>query len=61
MENERLGRVILPGFPLHFAHAKLAPRWEFPELGRDTQAVIRGVLGYNAETYATLLAEGVLE
>ena len=61
VENERLGRVVLPGFPLRFTHAKMTPRWEFPELGRDTEAVLRGVLGYSAETYAKLVAEGVLE
>jgi len=61
VENERLGRVILPGFPLRFAHAKLAPRWEFPELGRDTEAVVRDVLGYSEETYTKLVADRVLE
>lgn len=61
VENDRLGRVVLPGFPLRFANAKLDPRWEFPELGRDTEAVLRGVLGYSEETYAKLAAEGVLE
>ena len=61
VENERLGRVVLPGFPLRFAQAKLALRWKFPELGRDTEAVIRGVLGYSEEKHAALVADAVLE
>jgi len=61
VENERLGRVVLPNFPLQFANAKLSRRWEFPVLGRDTEAVLREVAGYDAETIAAHKREGVLE
>jgi crotonobetainyl-CoA:carnitine CoA-transferase CaiB-like acyl-CoA transferase len=61
VENPRLGRVVLPNFPLQFANAKLTRRWEFPVLGRDTEAVLRDVVGYSAETIKQLGDEGVLE
>jgi crotonobetainyl-CoA:carnitine CoA-transferase CaiB-like acyl-CoA transferase len=61
VENPRLGRVVLPNFPLQFANAKLTRRWEFPVLGRDTEAVLRDVVGYSADTIKQLGSEGVLE
>jgi benzylsuccinate CoA-transferase BbsF subunit len=60
-ENQRLGRVILPGFPLRFAGCAMKPRWEFPELGRDTEDVLWGVLGYRPEQIGKLAKDGVLE
>jgi crotonobetainyl-CoA:carnitine CoA-transferase CaiB-like acyl-CoA transferase len=61
VDNARLGRVVLPNFPLQFASAKLTRRWEFPVLGKDTEAVLREVVGYNEETIAAHKREGVLE
>ncbi len=61
VENPRLGRVVLPNFPLHFTNAKLTRRWEFPVLGRDTETVLRDVVGYSPETIAAHRKDGVLE
>jgi len=61
VENPRLGTVVLPNFPLRFANARLTRRWEFPVLGRDTEAVLRDVVGYSQTTIEELKAEGVLE
>jgi crotonobetainyl-CoA:carnitine CoA-transferase CaiB-like acyl-CoA transferase len=61
VENPRLGRVVLPNFPLQFANAKLTRRWEFPVLGRDTEAVLRDVVGYDEGTINQLGSDGVLE
>jgi benzylsuccinate CoA-transferase BbsF subunit len=61
VENQRLGRLILPGFPLRFAGCAMKPRWEFPELGRDNEDVLRGVLGYSPEQISKLAKDGVLE
>jgi crotonobetainyl-CoA:carnitine CoA-transferase CaiB-like acyl-CoA transferase len=60
VENPRLGRVVLPNFPLQFANSKLTRRWEFPILGRDTEAVLRDVVGYSRETIEQLGNDGVL-
>ena len=43
---------MLPNFPLHFANARLTRRWEFPVLGRDTETVLRDVVGYSEERAA---------
>jgi crotonobetainyl-CoA:carnitine CoA-transferase CaiB-like acyl-CoA transferase len=61
VDNQRLGRVVLPNFPLQFANAKLTRRWEFPVLGRDTETVLRDVVGYSEERISGLKREGVLE
>ena len=61
VDNARLGKVVLPNFPLHFTNAKLTRRWEFPVLGKDTEAVLRDVVGYDAATIAALKQDGALE
>jgi crotonobetainyl-CoA:carnitine CoA-transferase CaiB-like acyl-CoA transferase len=61
VENPRLGKVVLPNFPLQFKDSRLTRRWEFPVLGRDTEAVLREVVGYTAERIAAHKQEGVLE
>jgi benzylsuccinate CoA-transferase BbsF subunit len=61
VDNARLGHVVLPNFPLHFTNAKLTRRWEFPVLGRDTETVLREVVGYDEATIAAHRRDGVLE
>ena len=61
VDNPRLGRVVLPNFPLQFANAKLTRRWEFPILGKDTETVLRDVVGYSDEVIAAHKRDGVLE
>ena len=61
VDNPRLGRVVLPNFPLQFANSKLTRRWEFPVLGKDTETVLRDVVGYSEETIASHRKDGVLE
>jgi len=61
VDNERIGRVVLPNFPLRFANARMTRRWQFPVLGRDTEAVLRDVVGYSDEKIAALFVNGVLE
>jgi crotonobetainyl-CoA:carnitine CoA-transferase CaiB-like acyl-CoA transferase len=61
VDNARLGRVVLPNFPLQFRNSRLTRRWEFPVLGRDTEAVLRDVVGYSPETIAAHKQDGVLE
>ena len=52
---------MLPNFPLHFANAKLTRRWEFPVLGRDTETVLREVVGYSEDVITAHKRDGVLE
>ena len=60
-KNPRLGRIILPGFPIHFANSRIEPSWEFPTLGRDNSAVLEELLGMTPERVAELERQGVLE
>ena len=61
VDNPRLGKVVLPNFPLQFTNAKLTRRWEFPVLGKDTEAVLREVVGYSDDVIAAHKKDGVLE
>jgi crotonobetainyl-CoA:carnitine CoA-transferase CaiB-like acyl-CoA transferase len=61
VENPRLGHVVLPSFPLRFANATLMRKWEFPVLGRDTEAVLSEVAGYGEDKIKELQNAGVLE
>ncbi len=61
VDNPRLGHVVLPNFPLHFSKARLTRRWEFPVLGRDTESVLRDVVGYDEATIAAHRRDGVLD
>jgi crotonobetainyl-CoA:carnitine CoA-transferase CaiB-like acyl-CoA transferase len=61
VENPRLGRVVLPNFPLQFANTRLSRKWEFPELGRDTAAVLRDMVGYSPTAIAAYKKDGALD
>jgi benzylsuccinate CoA-transferase BbsF subunit len=61
VDNQRLGKVVLPNFPLQFSNAKLTRRWEFPVLGRDTETVLRDVVGYDETKITALKTEGALD
>ena len=60
IENPRLGRIILPGFPIRFTNAQISPNWDFPTLGRDTGAICRDVLGMEECEIQRLETAGVL-
>lgn len=60
-DNPRIGRITLPGPPIRFAAAATTTNWQFPELGRDNERVLKEVLGYSSEQIAELMREGVLE
>ncbi len=59
-QNARLGRVILPGFPMRFSACPLEPEWEFPVLGKHNEEVFRDLLGYDSERVVQLKADGVV-
>jgi len=60
-DNPRIGRITLPGPAIRFTNASTTTDWQFPELGRDNERILREVLGYDAEQIAELNREGVLE
>ena len=59
-QNPRLGRVILPGFPIRFSACATEPKWEFPVLGHHNEAVFSELLGYSRERVAQLKRDGVV-
>ncbi len=59
-QNPRLGRVILPGFPMRFSACPTDPNWEFPVLGHHNEAVFSDLLGYSSEKIAELKNDGVI-
>ena len=59
-QNPRLGRVILPGFPMRFSACLTDPNWEFPVLGHHNEEVFSDLLGYSSEKIAELKNDGVV-
>ena len=59
--NPRIGRITLPGPAIRFSNASTTTDWQFPELGRDNEHVLREVLDYDTQKIAELAREGVLE
>ena len=48
MEHPRLGRMAVLGSPVHFGETPVRLRSTAPELGRHTDEVLAGILGYSA-------------
>ena len=60
LDHPRLGRIILPGFPIRFTNAQISPDWDFPVVGRDTGAICRDILGMAESEIQRLQTVGVL-
>lgn len=60
-ENPRFGRLTLPCLPIRFTRTATAQDWVFPDLGRDTDQILRDVLGYDEPRIRRLRDDGVLE
>lgn len=58
-EHPQLGRVDIPGYPIHFSAAKAGTRTAAPTLGQHTDQVLES-LGYSQEEIRTLRQEGVV-
>jgi crotonobetainyl-CoA:carnitine CoA-transferase CaiB-like acyl-CoA transferase len=54
-----LGSIPNVGLPIHFSDTPLADPVAAPVLGADTEAVLRGLLGYSAARLAALREEKV--
>ena len=60
MEQPGLGIVKLQGNPIKMSATKPAPRGPAPELGGDTEDVLRELLGLDPEEYKRLVESGVV-
>jgi crotonobetainyl-CoA:carnitine CoA-transferase CaiB-like acyl-CoA transferase len=59
MQPADTGLVALPNSPMRYAGSDMRPLSPAPELGADTDAVLADLCGYDADTLATLRADGV--
>ena len=59
-EHPTLGRVRIPGYPVHFSESKAGTRTAAPTLGQHTDPVLEG-LGYTEEDIRALREEGVVQ
>ena len=60
VEQPGLGKVKLQGNPIKMSATKPAPRGPAPELGGDTEEVLRDLLGLGPEEYKRLVESGVV-
>ena len=54
------GTHELPGLPLRFSALERCYRAPAPTLGQHTEEVLRELLGLDAETLASLRAQGII-
>lgn len=59
-EHPKLGKIKIPGYPVHFSQAQAGTRSAAPELGAHTESVLRDIGGYSEQEISQLRAEGVI-
>lgn len=59
-DHPRLGKIKIPGYPVHFSKSWAKTRSAAPELGEHTEAVLSEIGGYSGKEIAQLRDEGVI-
>ena len=59
-EHPKLGKIKIPGYPIHFSKTWAGTRSSAPELGEHTEAVLADIGGYSEKEIAQLRDEGVI-
>lgn len=59
-EHPEVGKVRIPGFPIHFSRAEVTNTIVAPRLGEHTDAVLKEICGYDQERIARLREEKVI-
>ena len=60
IEHPDAGAREFPGFPIHLSETPVTRFAGAPTVGGDNEAILRDLLGYNAEEYGALRAAGVV-
>ena len=59
-DHPRLGKIKIPGYPIHFSKSWAKTRSAAPELGEHTEAVLTEIGGYSRKEIVRLKDEGVI-
>jgi len=59
-DHPRLGKIRIPGYPIHFSKTNAITKIAAPELGEHTGFILREVGGYSDKEIAQLKSEGVI-
>lgn len=59
-EHPRLGKIKIPGYPVHFSKTDAKTKIAAPELGEHTVSVLREIGGYSDKEIAQFRDEGVI-
>lgn len=60
IDHPALGRVKIPGFPVHFSNARAGTRKAAPLLGEDTEEVLKVFGGYSEQEIGQLREEEII-
>jgi len=59
-EHPTLGKVKIPGYPIHFSESRAGTTSAAPDLGEHTEEVLTGLAGLRVEEIEGLRKEGVV-
>lgn len=59
-DHPRLGKIKIPGYPIHFSKTYAGTRSAAPEIGEHTESVLKEIGGYSEKQIAQLRDEGVI-
>lgn len=59
-EHPVMGRIKIPGYPIHFSESKAGTVSAAPELGEHTDEILREIGGYSREEIEAFRKEGIV-
>ncbi|MBM4452578.1 MAG: CoA transferase, partial [Chloroflexi bacterium] len=59
-DHPKLGKIKIPGYPIHFSKTYAGTRSAAPEIGEHTESVLKEIGGYSEQQITQLRNEGVI-
>lgn len=59
-DHPKLGKIQIPGYPVHFSQADVGTKSSAPDLGEHTEALLTDIGGYSMEEIAGLRNDGII-